>query len=275
MKTIGITQLGKATVIVDIVPKGNPEIRPAYPMKPTFVTIHNTGNSGRGANAKAHNVYIHNQAVLPVAKTGYASWHFSVDDKYIYQHLPLDETAWHTGDGAGAKSGNMTSIGIEICENVDMENYAQAEENAIALTVYLLKQLKLPATNVKPHQAWSGKYCPRVILKRDGNFTKFHNRIKSAYNGKVPVPVLKPVPTPTPKPVPPKGDVMNMKMIDVEGINASNVKQLETVYREAFEAGLLTDKRWEERAKKGIITVGEVAFLATILDHRRFTKSAK
>lgn len=268
MKTIGITQLGKAKVIVDIVPKGNEEIRPAYFMNPKFITIHNTGNSGRGANAKAHNTYIHNQSVLPVAKTGYASWHFSVDENFIYQHIPLDETAWHTGDGAGAKSGNMTSIGVEICEHVDQKNYAQAEENAIALAVYLLKQFNLPATNVKPHQAWSGKYCPRVILKRDGSFTPFHNRIKSAYNGKVPVPV------PTPNPVP-KEDVMNMKMIDMEGINASNVKQLETVYKEAFEAGLLTDKRWEERAKKGVITVGEVAFLATILDHRRFVRTAK
>lgn len=70
-------------------------------------------------------------------------------------------------------------------------------------------------------------------------------------------------PTPTIK------DEVNMKMIDVEGINSSNVKQLATVYREAKEAGLLTDSRWAERAEKELITVGEVAFLATILDHRR------
>lgn len=256
--TLKVATLGKAQVIVDIVPKGNVEIRPGYPLNPKFITIHNTGNSGRGANAKSHNIYIHNQSVLPVAKTGYASWHFSVDDKFIYQHLPLNETAWHTGDGAGAKSGNMTSIGIEICENVDMENYAQAEENAIALTVYLLKQFNLPATNVKPHQAWSGKYCPRVILKRDGTFTAFHNRIKSAYNAKVP-----------------KEEIMKMKMIDMEGITASNLKQLETVYREANASGLLADNKWAERARKGTITVGEVAFLATMLDQRRFARTNK
>lgn len=178
----GVKTLGKATVIVDIVDKGNPEIRPAYFMNPSEIAIHNTGNSGRGANAKAHNVYIHNQAKLPVAKTGYASWHFSVDDKFIYQHIPLNETAWHTGDGSGAKSGNLNAIGIEICENVDMENYAQAEENAIALAVYLMKQRGIKI--VKPHQKYSGKYCPRVILKRDGSFDKFHKRIMDAYNYK-------------------------------------------------------------------------------------------
>ena len=183
MKTIGITQIGKAKVIVDIVPKGNPEIRPAYAMKPTKIAIHNTGNSGRGANAKAHNTYIHNMAKLSPKDTGYASWHFSVDDKFIYQHIPLDESAWHTGDGSGVNSGNRTAIGIEICENVDMENYHQAEENAIALTVYLMKQLNINIQNVKSHQAFSGKFCPRVILKRDGGFSKFHNRIKVAYEG--------------------------------------------------------------------------------------------
>lgn len=178
----GVNTLGKATVIVDIVRKGNSEIRPETAMKPTEIAIHNTGNSGRGANAKAHNTYIHNMSKLPESATGYASWHFSVDDKFIYQHIPLNEAAWHTGDGSGTKSGNRNAIGIEICENVDMANYAQAEENAIALTVYLMKQLLISITKVKPHQAYSGKYCPRVILKRDGSFTKFHNRIATAYN---------------------------------------------------------------------------------------------
>lgn len=186
MKTLSVSKLGKANVIVDIVPKGNYEIRPAYYMNPSAITIHNTGNSGKGANAEAHNRYIHNMANLTPKDTGYASWHFSVDDKHIYQHIPLDESAWHTGDGSGLKSGNRTSIGIEICENVDMEDYHQAEENAIALTVYLMKTLGI--STVRTHQSWSGKYCPRVILGRDGTFDKFHNRIMQAKAGAVSVP---------------------------------------------------------------------------------------
>lgn len=42
------------------------------------------------------------------------SWHFTVDEKEIYQHLPLNENGWHAGDGG---TGNRKSIGIEICEN--------------------------------------------------------------------------------------------------------------------------------------------------------------
>jgi N-acetylmuramoyl-L-alanine amidase CwlA len=193
MKTVDVSTIGKAKVIVDIVDKGNYEIRPEYEMNPDEIAVHNTGNSGRGAGAKAHNVYIHNQAKLPVYKTGYASWHFSVDDLFIYQHIPLDESAWATGDGGAVGSGNRRAIQIEICENVDMENYAQAEENAIALIKYLIEKLNINVQKVKPHQAYSGKHCPRVILNRDGSFSKFHARVEKAVKGKVTVTKPKPV----------------------------------------------------------------------------------
>jgi len=179
MNVPGIKKIGEATVIVDIVKKGNFEIRPEYSMEPIEIAIHNTGNNGRGANAKAHNTYIHNMANLTPKDTGYASWHFSVDDKYIYQHIPLNESAWHTGDGSGLKSGNRNAIGIEICENPDMD-YAKAEENAVALSAYLMDIFNIGIKKVKPHQAYSGKYCPRVILKRDGSFNKFLSRINKA-----------------------------------------------------------------------------------------------
>lgn len=63
-------------------------------------------------------------------------------------------------------------------------------------------------------------------------------------------------------------EAMKMKMSDF--VNDYNMKQLATVYREAREQGLLSDDRWEKKAANHEITVGEVAFLATILDHRRF-----
>ncbi|MDX1769898.1 MAG: N-acetylmuramoyl-L-alanine amidase [Planococcaceae bacterium] len=187
MNTLTVKKIGKATVIVDIVAKGNPEIRPGYKMTPTEIAIHNTGNKGRGANAKAHNIYIHNMANLTPKETGYASWQYSVDAYFIYQHIPNDESAWHTGDGTKLTSGNRSAIGIEICENIDMtpEEYAQAEENAIALAAYLMELFNIPIKKVKPHQAYSGKYCPRVILDRDGSFIPFRNRIESKFNRKV------------------------------------------------------------------------------------------
>ena len=173
------SKIGVATVIVDIIGKGNPEIRPQTKMTPKKITTHNTGNSGRGANAKSHNTYIHNLASYHPKDTTHISWHITVDDKYIYQHIPLDEAAYHCGDGWGINSGNRTSIGIEICENPETNTH-QAEENAIALTVLLLKELKLDLSDVHPHKHWSGKYCPRVILKRDGSFNPYRKRIEIA-----------------------------------------------------------------------------------------------
>lgn len=64
-----------------------------------------------------------------------------------------------------------------------------------------------------------------------------------------------------------------MKMSDF--VNDYNMKQLATVYREAREQGLLSDDHWEKKAENHEITVGEVAFLATILDHRRFRDFCK
>lgn len=182
MKHLNVTKIGKAKVIVDIVRKGNPKIRPQHKMKPRDVVIHNTGNPSRGANAEMHNRYIHNMAGYEPKDTAHVSWHLSVDDKFIYQHIPFDESAWHTGDGSSKDSGNRNGIGIEICENPDM-NYKQAEENAIALAVHLMKTFNIGIANVRPHQFYSGKYCPRVILNRDKTFTPYRNRIESAFKG--------------------------------------------------------------------------------------------
>ncbi len=176
-------KIGNAVVVVDIIKKGNPEIRPATAMRPKKITTHNTGNACRGADAKAHNTYIHNLADYHPKDTTHVSWHLSVDDKFIYQHIPFDEIAWHCGDGNAVNSGNRTSIGIEICENPET-NTRQAEDNAIALTVLLMKEFKLKSADIVPHQHWSGKYCPRVILKRDGPFTIYRNRVAAAFNNK-------------------------------------------------------------------------------------------
>ena len=153
-------------VIEHFIPKSNTTSRPGYPMKPEYITVHNTGNNKEGANARMHTKYIDTAA-------GYISWHFTVDDKEIYQELPCNEVAWHAGDG-GDGPGNRKSIGIEICEVGD---YKKAEDNAAALIVHLMRQYNIPLSNVVPHQKWSGKYCPRLILA--AGWDKFIDLVKS------------------------------------------------------------------------------------------------
>ena len=140
---------------VDLIPVTNKTSRPAYKMDPTSITVHNTGNSSKGADAEAHTEYVDNT-------TAYVSWHFTVDDKQIIQELPIIENAWHAGDGGSGK-GNRTSIAIEVCENNGID-WKVARDNAINLIVYLMKETGIELGSVVPHKKWSGKNCPHVIL---------------------------------------------------------------------------------------------------------------
>ncbi|MEC1429933.1 N-acetylmuramoyl-L-alanine amidase [Bacillus subtilis] len=146
-------------IIQDFIPKGNKN-RPAYPMNPLYITVHNTSNTAKGADAASHARYVKN----PETAT---SWHFTVDDKKIYQHLPLNENGWHAGDGNG--TGNRKSIGIEICENSDGD-FEKAVSNAQWLIKKLMKEQGISFANVVPHKHWSGKECPRKLLDRWDSF---------------------------------------------------------------------------------------------------------
>lgn len=158
---------------ISLIPKSNKSSRPGHKMIPKYITIHNTGNSRKGANAAMHSTYVDTHS-------GYISWHFTVDDQQIIQELPIYENAWHAGDGNGA--GNRQSIGIEICENIDGD-YKKAEENAAKLVSFLLEELKLDLSAVYPHQHWNGKYCPHKIL--DEGWDKFMALIESMKDAKI------------------------------------------------------------------------------------------
>ncbi|WJZ23602.1 N-acetylmuramoyl-L-alanine amidase [Listeria phage LIS04] len=146
-------------IIQDFIPVGNGN-RSRIAMKPQYITVHNTSNTSKGAGAKSHANFAKNP------KTA-VSWHFTVDDSVIYQHLPLNEVGWHAGDGRG--TGNMKSIGIEICENTDSD-FEVAVKNAQWLINKLMKEHGISLSNVVPHKHWSGKLCPRKLLDRWDSF---------------------------------------------------------------------------------------------------------
>lgn len=140
---------------------------------PKYITIHDTANPNKGADALAHLKYLKSDTAsnIPV------SWHFTVDDKQIVQHLPLDEVGWHAGDG-NKGPGNTSSIGIEICENSD-GNRQKAEENAAELVADLLKYFSLPIESVVQHNKWTGKNCPHILRSRPGGWEGFIERVKA------------------------------------------------------------------------------------------------
>ena len=79
---------------------------------PSFIVIHETDNTSRGAGAKKHGE-AHKNGNL---KT---SVHYYVDDTYIVQTLEHDDAAWAVGTkyGKPLESGvtNKTTIIKEIC----------------------------------------------------------------------------------------------------------------------------------------------------------------
>ena len=154
--------------------KGQANVRTGIFMVAKGITIHNTGNNMPTATALAHANWL---VTVEEAEKDYIGAHFFVDDSQIVQVLPINEVAWHAGDGQGR--GNMTTIAIEICEVGDI---LQAEENALLLIGYLRQHLgKLP---IYKHQDWTGKYCPRVLLST-GRWKSFEERaIKMTYEDK-------------------------------------------------------------------------------------------
>lgn len=149
--------IGKAKVIVDILPKG--KVIPNTKITPTSITIHNTGNIG--ASAKNNHNYMKN-----LNKNGdrTASWHFTVDDKEIYQAQSTNYKCYHAGNA----TGNNTSIGIEICMFEDKERQKQAYLNAIELVKILMKYHSFTIDKVKQHYNWTKKDCPTWL--RSGKF---------------------------------------------------------------------------------------------------------
>ena len=132
-----------------------------------YITIHETGNKASGADAEAHGAYLNSSA----GEADLVSWHYTVDDHAIVQHLPDGETAYHAGDGK-AGTGNAQSIGIEICVNADGD-FAKAKANAASLVRLLMEEHGVPIANVVQHNCWNGKDCPYTIRHTAGAWEAF------------------------------------------------------------------------------------------------------
>ncbi len=154
------------TIQRNIIPAGRRN-RPGGSNPDTYITIHETGNTDAGADAAAHGAYLAGSA----GEAALVSWHYTVDDHAIVQHLPDNETAYHAGDGATGP-GNTQSIGIEICVNSDGD-FEKAKANAAALVRLLMAEHGIPLANIKQHHDWNGKNCPATIRATPGAWEEF------------------------------------------------------------------------------------------------------
>jgi N-acetylmuramoyl-L-alanine amidase CwlA len=165
-----VAEVGAIPVITDFIPTGTKE-RPGQQRKIEYIVIHETGNTGRNADAASHNHYLHEEA-----DNQQKSWHYTVDDHEIYYHIPDNEIAFHAGDGLSRDGGNLNGIGIEMCVNPE-NDYEQTLKNTAKLTAMLLKAYDLDIGSVKKHQDFSGKDCPQRLLEA-GRWDDFIGMVK-------------------------------------------------------------------------------------------------
>lgn len=133
-----------------------------------YITIHETANTGVGANADAHANFINNGAQ--------ETWHYTVDSEKAVQHFAHEFALWH----AGNYTGNTVSIGIEMCVNRD-GNYKKTLQNTIELVQSIMGQENISFSKVVQHNHWSGKNCPTLL--RQGTHGMNWSQFKDAISG--------------------------------------------------------------------------------------------
>jgi len=154
-----------------LVPAGRFGRHLEFPLRPDYITIHSTQNPG--ATANQHGRGMQKGAFRGRSRwnrTGYLTWHYTVDDREVVQSLPLNIQGEHADhDGPG----NRTSIAIEICEFRDARRQSAAVARAAELTSWLRQRYRIPLDHVVPHYHWPqrhfGNYqkdCPSILLER-------------------------------------------------------------------------------------------------------------
>lgn len=149
-----------------------------------WITIHNAYSPGWSAKR------LHEYVKSTACANRPASWHFSIDEREIYQALPLHESGWHAGDNLGP--GNTQSIGIEICDYAmlrtprDEALFWQGINHAAKLCAHLIKTVpslyKFPDC-MKQHYDWSRKNCPSFIRAKLGGWVEFVHLVKEHIEG--------------------------------------------------------------------------------------------
>ncbi|MBR5152236.1 MAG: N-acetylmuramoyl-L-alanine amidase [Clostridia bacterium] len=126
-----------------------------------YLVIHDTGNTAKGADAKAHFTYFQG------GNRGSSADIFVDDTSVWYVNDYTKYSSWHCGDGKG-KYGitNQNSIGIELCINQDSD-FSKTLENAVQVVKELMKELQIPPRRVVRHYDASRKCCPKSLSQNN------------------------------------------------------------------------------------------------------------
>lgn len=155
----------------NLVSESKYSIKCPYEMTAEFIVVHNTANDAPAANEIAYMIRNNNTV----------SFHFAVDDKEIWQGIPLNRNSWNAGDGSNGK-GNRKGISIEICYSKSGgERFDKAENLAAEFIAHLLNERGWGIDKVTKHQDYCGKYCPHRTL--DYGWERFLKMIQAHLDG--------------------------------------------------------------------------------------------
>lgn len=137
---------------------------------PQYLTIHSTANLK--STSQNERDWLNNNSNKTT--TGF---HIAVDDKEAIECIPLDVKAHHAGNSIG----NNTSLGLEICESGDRK---KTLDNAVKVTVKILRQFGWGVDKLRRHYDWSKKNCPRILNYNDWEgWDKFKNDVQKELGG--------------------------------------------------------------------------------------------
>ena len=123
----------KLNIITGLKPWDSPGRPTTSKTSTDFITIHDTGDAVNSADWW-------NQYVSSGDDKRETSWHFTVGDTVAYQHVPLDEVAWHAGDGSARFGLNDTGVKYdgpnpEITIGKDNYLYINGQKSRIAVPI--------------------------------------------------------------------------------------------------------------------------------------------
>lgn len=131
------------------------------------ITIHNTNNY----QWNAREIF----EWLNEGKTSQGC-HYLIDKDELIEVMPHDWGVYHTGKGMDY--GTRYTIAIEICSNLNNEDYLVGEDRAIELIHTLMERYQLTKNDIFFHLDFNPQtYCPAQILDIYGNKTTFLERI--------------------------------------------------------------------------------------------------
>lgn len=138
-----------------------------------YITIHETDNRSTSATALGHSNFLLGDT------NDITSWHYTVDDKEIYHHVPDNEVAYNAGDNRERDGGNINGIGIEMCVNLGGD-YEKTLDNTAALTATLLHVYDLTVEDVRLHADFMDKICPHRLIT-EGRVDEFMEKVRTYY----------------------------------------------------------------------------------------------